>query len=176
MSPVALELQPDLHRDLWEHLLPHGWRHEEAAFLFATYSGGEPNHILLAAEWYGVPPSGFEWRSAYHFELTDAVRAHVIKRAHDLGACLVELHSHLGDEPASFSPSDRAGLAEFVPHVWWRLKGRPYGAVVVTRGGFDGLVWLSDPLTTERLPTIVVGSTVLRASCLSPLEFSHYDE
>lgn len=176
MSLVTLEFPRDLHRDLWVHLLPRRGRQEEAAFAFASYSGDGANHVLRAAEWYGVPPSGFEWRSAYHFELTDAVRAQVIKRAHDLGACLVELHSHLGDGPASFSGSDRAGLADFVPHVWWRLKGRPYSAVVVTRAGFDGLVWLTDPRTAERLHAIVAGPTVLSASGLSPLEFSYSDE
>ena len=84
------------------------------------------DQIFEYIEWYAVPADGFSVCNEYHFELTDEVRAQVIKRAHDLGASIAEVHSHHGPWPAAFSPSDQLGFREFVPHVWWRLKGRPY--------------------------------------------------
>ena len=111
------------------------------AFLFARHRTEDAEQIFETIEWYPVPPDGYGVRNEFHFELTDEVRAHVIKRAHDLGACIVEVHSHGGPLPAAFSPSDLWGFREFVPHVWWRLKGRPYLALVATRRDFDGLAW-----------------------------------
>jgi hypothetical protein len=40
-----------------------------------------------------------------------------------------------------FSPSDIYGFSEYVPHCRWRLRGRPYLAVVVTPAGMDALAW-----------------------------------
>ena len=54
-----------------------------------------------------------------------------------MGASLVEMHSHIGPWPAGFSYADRLGLQETVPHMWWRLKKRPYLALVVTNCSFD---------------------------------------
>jgi hypothetical protein len=33
------------------------------------------------------------------------------------------------------------GFQEWVPHIMWRLRQRPYVAVVVTPDSFDALVW-----------------------------------
>src|SRR6266487_1407438 len=100
-------------------------------------------------------------------ELADETRAQVIKRAHDLGASMVEFHSHPYPWPARFSESDRVGLEEFVPHVWWRLKGRPYAAVVVAPSGFDGLVWMTSPDRPEQLDGIACGDRLLRPTGLT---------
>jgi hypothetical protein len=96
-------------------------------------------------EWYAVPPGGFASCSAWHFELTDKTRAYVIKRAHDSDGCLIEGHSHDDPDPPALSASDLFGFREFVPHVWWRLHGRPYTALVVSQGGLDGFVWRRGP-------------------------------
>jgi hypothetical protein len=76
-----------------------------------------------------------------YLELADEARVRIIKHAHALKACLVEIHSHPWTWPAEFSPSDRAGLKETVPHMRWRLKERPYLAVVVAQTSYDALVW-----------------------------------
>jgi hypothetical protein len=86
----------------------------------------------------------------------------LIKRAHDLGTCLVEFHSHLGHGPAAFSWSDVTGLADFVPHVRWRLKGRPYAAVVVTKNSFDALAWVTPSPDPDSLEGILVGHDLKR--------------
>lgn len=170
MGQVRLVLPRPIRDALWAHLLPERTGPEEAAFVYAICETGDGAQLLRYVEWQQVPPKGFASRSAFHFELADEMRAAVIKRAHDLGASLVEFHSHTGPWPPAFSPSDLAGLREFVPHVWWRLKGRPYVAVVVARSGFDGLAWLRGPTAPEPLDGILVGESVLTPTGLSRWE------
>ena len=50
---------------------------------------------------------------------------------------------HRQGDPAEFSASDRKGLESFVPHVWWRLRHRPYLALVF-RGDDRGWSCLAD--------------------------------
>lgn len=172
---MLLDLPKGIHEALWRHLLPARLEAEEAAFACVTPQSENGTTIFRCLEWIPVPPEGFASRSAFHFELTDEMRAMVIKRAHDLGASLVEFHSHDGYWPAQFSPSDLAGFEEFVPHVWWRLKKRPYLAVVVARTGFDGFVWISDPKVPDRLAGIRVAERLLLPTGRSALTFDHYD-
>ena len=170
MAEAYLYLPKDLAKAVWAHLLEDELEAESAGFLFARHRREGEAHGFEAMEWYPVPPEGFLFRSSYHFELTDQVRAEVIKRAHDLGASVVEFHCHRGLWPARFSPSDQAGLREFVPHIWWRLRGRPYLAVVVADSDFDSLVWVEGPETPQHLTGIVVDGTTLEPTCLSSLE------
>lgn len=174
-TQILLEIPPSAHVAVMSHLLPRRLVAEEAAFLYARGHSEDGAETFQFVEWSPVPPSGFLSRSRIHLELTDEMRATAIKRAHDLDASLVELHSHVARSPAEFSPSDLLGFREFVPHVWWRLKGKPYLAIVVSRASFDGLAWRVDPKTPERLDGIVVGSLILRPTRLSPLEYDFYD-
>ena len=52
-------------------------------------------------------------------------------------------------------------LKETVPYIWWRLKKRPYLAIVVTATGFDALVWLDNPNIPLQLDGIIVGKSLL---------------
>jgi proteasome lid subunit RPN8/RPN11 len=172
---VLLALPPEVQDALWRHLAPEHHTVEEAAFLYArreTLNGKDVFHYI---EWGPVGPAGFASRSAYHLELTDEARAVAIKRAHDLDASLVEFHSHTGRWPAAFSGSDIAGFREFVPHVWWRLKGRPYLAVVLTRSGFDGFVWLTGPAEPDLLGGVLAGDRLLKPTNLSRWDKGGYD-
>jgi hypothetical protein len=154
------------HDEVLGHLLPAEAEHEEAAFAFVA-PAKTASVTFAVLEWYAVPPDGFAYRSKYGIELTDATRATVIKRAHDLGASLVELHSHPYPRPAEFSPSDLAGFEEFVPHVWWRLKARPYFALVVAPGSFDALCWMSSPETPGPLGGLRIGHRLLAPTNLT---------
>jgi hypothetical protein len=118
-------------------------------------------------DWHPVPPEGFLSRSLYHLELADEMRADVIKEAHDLSCALIESHSHAGIYPAEFSPSDKKGFAEFVPHVLWRLKGRPYGAIVVAPNSIDALAWseASRPLGISKI--VLESGTIVTPTGLS---------
>jgi hypothetical protein len=170
MPRVLLDVPQDVHAALWRHLLRKYSRVEEAAFVYAGQDIIDGNSVFQYVSWLPVPARGFASRSRFHFELTDEMRGSVIKRAHDLGASLVEFHSHTRPWPASFSPSDLSGFHEFVPHVWWRLKGRPYMAIVVSRSGFDGFAWLTDPRSPQRVDGLLVEGTLLLPTNLSPLQ------
>ena len=170
MARVYLHLPADVHQDVWKHLLPDRQEPEAAGFMFARCVLQDDAYVFEHVEWYPILPDGFLVRSEDYLELTDETRATVIKRAHDLDASLVEFHSHTGLWPAAFSPSDQLGFREFVPHVWWRLKGKPYLAVVVTRSDFDGLAWMVDANTPRYVDGIVVEGKVLPPTRLSRLE------
>ena len=127
---TELSVPETVYGPLMEHLLPRNSEGEAAAFVFARFERTTETLKLEYADWFAVPSEDFIVQSL-EYELSDKARASVIKRAHDLGAALVEFHSHPFPFEACFSPSDLRGLREFVPHVMWRLKGRPYVAVVV---------------------------------------------
>jgi hypothetical protein len=173
---VWLELPPEIREALWRQLLPRAARPlEEAAFLFAHAEQGDETVVFRFADWLTVGPEGFRARSPYHLELTDEARAGAIKRAHDLGASLAEVHSHTFPGIPRFSPSDIAGLREFVPHVWWRLRHRPYLALVVSASGFDGLAWIENAEEPQHLEGIVSDGVLLRPSRATSLEENSND-
>ena len=172
-TEILLELPQEAHVALWRHLVRPNSDSEEVAFMYAHYKNKEKSKIFKYVEWFPVPAEGFVSRSDFHLELTDEMRASVIKRAHDLAASLVEFHFHSGPWPAKFSGSDLLGFREFVPHIWWRLKGRPYLAIVISRSDFDALVWLKGPDTPQRLKGLLVEGQVLVPTGLTPLSWEY---
>lgn len=135
------DLPVELKEKLWAHLLQNDA--EQAAFVFAVVDTKDDTTVFSAKDAYLAMPDDFEIQTEFHVELTDDARAQVFKRAWDSGTTPVELHSHPGDIwGAMFSPSDIFGFTEFVPHCRWRLRGRPYLAVVVSPGGADALAWV----------------------------------
>lgn len=166
---IHLVMPAEVHSEIWRHLFSDPRGREQAAFLFVREEKNESASALAFshAEWMPILPEGFEYRSSTYLELTGESRAKVIKRAHDLGASLVELHSHTGPWPAAFSWSDIEGFQEFVPHVRWRLKGRPYFAVVVANTGFDGFAWTTDAEEPVPISGIYAGTKLLVPTGLS---------
>lgn len=157
----TIHLAPNDQRELWAHLLGNPDGEEEAAFGFAVVERNGTQLQFRVQSWYAVQPADYAYRGVEGIELTDACRAAVIKRAHDLNAALIEFHSHPGSLPATFSITDRAGFEDFVPHVWWRLKGRPYAAVVVATRSADALAWVEAPDQSVRVDGIIAGDTFL---------------
>jgi len=161
---------------LRQHLLPPSGFDEEAAFLFVRPRLTTDCDEFEFVDWWPVAVEGFVQRSNVFLELTDATRAAVIKRAHDLNASIVETHSHPFQAQAEFSLSDRLGLREFVPHVWWRLKGRPYAAIVMSPTGFDALCWRINPNQPEGLKAIDTGCEQFKPTGLSLNSWSQVHE
>jgi hypothetical protein len=161
-----LRLAPAFHADLLRHLFPPRGECEEAAFLCVTPDGGADETVFEVADHYFAAPDDFVTREADYLELTDETRASLIQRAHRHGASLVEIHSHLGPYRAAFSSSDRMGLRETVPHMRWRLKNRPYLALVFAESGFDALVW-REAKVPEPLAALVIGERALMPTNLS---------
>ena len=160
MTAHILDLTPDLHRDLWNHLLPVHSSLEQAAFLFCTSRTANGDIVFEAMDKMLLGTDDFAAQYDDYLELTDACRRTLIKRAYDHGAMLVELHSHPKAQSAAFSLSDLWGLQETVPHMRWRLQRRPYIAIVVTPTGLDALVWTQEPTKPRPLSGIRV-ETVL---------------
>jgi hypothetical protein len=50
-----------------------------------------------------------------------------------------------------------------VPHLWWRLRGRPYGALVTAGKTFDALAWVDGPNDVEQIERLDIegGDTLL---------------
>ena len=139
---VLVRLGAERLSQLREHLLPANSRIEQGAFLFCRYTVSVArDEIFDCVDWIALEPEDYEIQSGDYLELGDVARARLIKQAHDRQLCLVESHSHPGPHPAALSYSDLTGLDEFVPHVRWRLRGRPYAALVFAKTGFDGLAW-----------------------------------
>jgi hypothetical protein len=173
--PVSLEVSGELYVPLIRHLLrPHGVD-EEAAFLFTRSVSSDRGLRLVAEESILLAPDAFSFRSARYLELTDLTQRMLIKRAHELGAGLVEVHSH-PKFGAEFSGSDKQGLREFVPHVWWRLKGKPYAAIVVAPHGFDALAWVADPRVPQMLESMLVDGVTKHPTGLSLPRWDEEDE
>ena len=158
---INLRMSKTIYEELISHLLPKKPEAEEAAFVLVREVLDVEKLYLDHVESIKLEPSDFVFRSLYGIELKDEVRGSVIKRAHDLGASLVEFHSHPYPFPAEFSATDFAGLKEFVPHVRWRLKNKTYAAVVVAPESIDGLVWTGGQTSAKRLDAILTeGSRV----------------
>lgn len=171
MEP-SIHLREAMYGQLTSHLLAQDHDLEEAAFLLARVEVTASSVSFHGEEAICVPPDGFAFRSEYYLELDDTFRAEIMRRAWQSNRALVELHSHPRQRtPARFSPSDIAGLREFVPHTWWRLDRRPYAAVVMALGSFDALAWCSSPAAAETPRGLVVGDRVLRPTGLSLAEW-----
>ncbi len=163
----TLMLDKDLQRRLWSHLLRKDSMQEQAAFLFCMTEPADCGVTFVAVDQAFLGPDDFVAQRTDYLELTNETRIRLIKRAHVLGTSLAELHSHPGPWPAAFSLSDRIGLRETVPHMRWRLKRRPYLAVVVAPSGFDALVWSRDARIPEPLAGIDIGGELM-----TPTNFS----
>jgi proteasome lid subunit RPN8/RPN11 len=154
---TALSMDHETYSQLREALRWTGVEH--VAFLFANAAAG--GGLLLVRDIYRVPRDGFDFQSDMHVSLTDETRAHVIKRASDLGGCLVETHSHKHGPPC-FSTSDLYGFQDWVPHVRWRLASRPYIALVFAGEAFDALIWQGSGDAPAPLAALIIdGHTVV---------------
>ncbi len=159
---ITLHFPTGVYEDILTHLLPENPRVEEAAFVFAHAKklSGETRFEVIETE--KLAAKDFAVQHEIYLELTDEARQRMIKKAHNLKASIVEMHSHVGKWPAEFSGSDRSGLRETVPHMWWRLSKRPYGAIVVANYTFDALMWVSNPNDPAVLDELVAGTRVYR--------------
>lgn len=167
MPQVNIHLPQDMYEQLHAHLLPPRGVCEEAAFLFATAEVGPDAVHLSVIETMLIPPEGFASRSRFYLELADHTRAVVIKRAHDLQACLIECHSHPGQRGACFSWSDLHGFDDFVPHARWRLAGRAYAAVVFATDSVDALAWTDSSTDAVPIAAMHVGGRVVQPTGLT---------
>jgi hypothetical protein len=148
-----------LYRSAREHLRGNV---EQVGFFQADFD--HRRSAFLLREWRPMPSEAFEYQSAHHVTLRDETRPEIIKWAGDANACLVEVHSHGDDGVAAFSPSDLWGFAEWVPHVRWRLRGRPYAAIVTAGDTFDALAWVDAKHDPVQVIALQVGGVLQMAT------------
>lgn len=163
----TVRMSSAVYAEVRTHLFPAGSRVEQGGFMFCQFEETEAGRCFRAVEWMPLQCNDFEHQGTDYLELTDTARAHVIKHAHDLSASLVEIHSHPGPYPAAFSPYDLTGLREFVPHVRWRLKGCPYGALVFARNDVDGLAWIGNSHAPVQVMGIQLDSELVATTGLT---------
>ena len=161
---TIIELRPGSYGALCEHLLPDEPEAEQAAFLFARPDATDGQLRLHVIDHYLVPSDEFRIRTLGHLDLLEETHERMIKRAHDLEAGIIEMHSHpyTTHGAACFSLSDRNGLADVVPHVMWRLPGRPYAAIVIAPEGLDALVWHKRGAEPRTVDAVLDGGRLLR--------------
>jgi proteasome lid subunit RPN8/RPN11 len=170
---ATLYMEPAFQEALWAHLLPEDDDREQGAFLFCAPEQTNGERVFQIRDSLFLGRNDFAKQANDYLELLDAKRVEVIKQAHALNASLVEFHSHPGPWPAAFSLADRRGLQETVPHMWWRLKGRPYLAAVVAPCSFDALIWQDNLHQPEPLTGIAVGNRLLTPTNASLGGWSH---
>lgn len=176
MDKIVLKLPSYIYQDIMRHLLPLNTTSEQAAFAYAI--ADYINQVLYISfiDWELIDKKDFTCHTDVHLELSHEKQAQIIKKAHDLKASIVEWHSHPFSGPAMFSISDLLGFKEFVPHVMWRLAGRPYSAVVVTPNDLDVLVWINNSGIPVQPNYLKVGSRKLYPSGLTLInERSSYE-
>ena len=148
MSDVVIEVPVPLFEQLDAHLATP----EQVAFLLAEVDDRRFRAVSLEL----IVPPDFESRSDYHLSLAEGVGGRLIRIAFQRGLSLVEIHSHGPRGRPKFSPSDRHGFDEWLPHVWWRLKGRPYAAIVKGGDAWDALAWFESPTTPEPVTALLI--------------------
>ncbi|WP_339691028.1 hypothetical protein [uncultured Parasphingorhabdus sp.] len=154
---VQLTLPAGKFEDIYASLLPSDALVEQAGILYVKPRQIGCNAEFVFHEYEQLSGNEFSQQQDDYIELSASARARIIKKAHDLECCLVEIHTHPGNWPAQFSYADKCGLEETVPNIFWRLKNRPYLALVLANTGFDALVWLKDPMRPIGLKKLVSG-------------------
>lgn len=154
---------------LWGKARKHLRGHfEQVGFFLADYDALA--HRFIVRDWRSLPEEAFEIQTSYHVTLKDELRPDLINWAFEAGASLIEAHSHGDKGVARFSPSDLFGFQDWVPHVRWRLRGRPYAAIVTAGESFDALAWLDggEPVQVDQIITDDVSFEATRDTLMRP--------
>jgi hypothetical protein len=133
---ASVSFPTELFEDLFQHL---SQAPEMVAFMRSPVPGSDG--VFRVEGLHLVDPDSTSLAEDGHCDLDDEVRSTVIKWAWDNESCLLEAHSHGLLFPPALSRFDFAQLEEWVPHVRWRLGGRPYVALVTASLQVDGVAW-----------------------------------
>ena len=152
--------------ETWEELqvfLDHA--SERMAFLAATRtnsSGPGDGDWTITEVMYLDDDTDYAYQGWNGVELADHIRPKTLMWSTELGAGLVEVHSHgAGRGATTFSNTDLRGLLEITPSVLWRLAGRPYAALVVGgRKDHDSLAWTSRGAAPEPIGGLIIGTNI----------------
>lgn len=105
---------------------------------------------LLVREVISPQAGDYNGRSMVDVELTPAFVSAVAGKAATYGQSVIFVHSHPGDEPPAFSPTDDRGETVLASYLRARLGELPCAAIVISRGG-----WACRELGSERKARVV---------------------
>lgn len=131
---------------------------ERMAFLVASPDeAGEVWTVL--DDLYLTDCIDYVYQDVHGMELADEVRPRVLTWATRSNVALIEVHSHghLSFQ-TTFSATDLDGLEQVVPQLLWRLRGRPYAALVLGGTDLDALCW------SKRVEDVTVPVNVILGS------------
>jgi hypothetical protein len=138
---------------LWDAARKHlDVRAEKVGFFLADWLPAERQFRIRA--WRPIDDGAASSPGQLHVSLPDETRSAIIQWACAEDACLIEAHSHGRWAPAAFSQYDLQNLEEWVPHLWWRLRRRPYAAIVTSTRDLDALAWIDGPGESEQVDGI----------------------
>jgi molybdopterin/thiamine biosynthesis adenylyltransferase len=141
---------------------------ESAAFLAAEPAGER----LLVHSFHVFGPDQLEdggFGSATILEDAQGQELAALKRA---GHALIEVHTHPGARgPVRFSTFDEEELPRFAHYVQNKLRGLPFGALVLGEDGYAGKSWCSNG-RIEALHLRTVGQTLEAPAELSQLDLT----
>ncbi len=125
---------------------------EQGAFLFARRKQKRDMLDFVIDEIYFVPTDRWRFRNAGYLELEEKEKVKIMLKAREIGADVLECHSHVSSTKASFSFFDLEEMQKFIQYVWWKLPEKIYGALVWSRKDVNGVIWLPkqyEPITIE---------------------------
>ncbi len=164
-------VQINVDAGLWNAAREHlDTRAERVGFFLADWS--PLARCFRVRDWRPIDEEAASGPDELHVSLSDEIRSAVIQWAWAEDACLIEAHSHGRWSPAAFSPFDLRNLEEWVPHLWWRLRGRPYAAIVTSTRDLDALAWIDGPGKAEQVDGIAADAffTATRATLVRAKE------
>lgn len=168
MKGGIIEISDAAWKTLSNHLLPSGNHLEQGAFLLVQHAVDQAGRTTFrAAETILLTREDFVTQAGDYLEIKDETKAQLIKRAHDKQLALIEFHSHPGPYSACLSLADIIGLRDFAPHILWRLRGRPYAAIVVARNSLDGLMWGRSASDIQPIFALKIDDRLISATGLS---------
>ncbi len=154
---------------LWQRVQAYlfSGKTERFAFLHCGVSRHTNGVSLLVKDVTLVPDEEVEFDDGFRLNVKALVE--VTNKARKQGLALVEVHSHpFSGRRVTFSPTDRAGLGEFVPYILDDLPGRPYGALVLGEDSMDGTFWDKSANNHEPVAEVLaVGKNLTRLSATS---------
>lgn len=160
MNKIYLKTAGPIFKKIKDFLLQDS--EERVIFLLTNKTSEITKIIFEIKDIYLVPQNEID-QSSYSVRLKQISQAKIIKWAWDSGFSLAEIHSHpFSNKNTTFSYSDVVGLKEFVPHVWWRLKNKPYIAMVFGKRDYDALVWIDSPHSPKKLEGVLVENKLFR--------------
>lgn len=125
---------------------------EAAAFVYA-----EPSGDALVMKGYRVFGRHEMDAADAALSIDEDVQADALAAVKRSGHSLIDVHTHpFSDDQVRFSSFDLEQLPAFARYVRLKMPGRPVGALVLGRRGYDGLLWRSD--APEPLRVVPVGA------------------